>query len=360
MARTSVIANLGKMLKVKSGIEQGLSTSKACKAAGTSSGTYKKWLERYAAHKTPIAVAPLAREGAFQLSGDGRYLFVLNFGPEGLALTRVDTATAAQISHHIHHPSEPYSYRAVMAVGTSQTGDRMLLLLNKGELLWWTPETGEVEESSIDLKDRVHGLGSQTSSGVRRWTTVAFSADLSTVAFWHTSTESSAVLKIADLTQGSERVSRTIEGRHIQAQLVFHPARPLLGFLGDNKLITIMNHETGEVLVEKGPQAHSVSFSTGDTVLYDDWYGKTKVFNYTDDTNHHLSPGWGSHASQSTRFITARATELHIRDTTDPSIDQFLPFDEIIECGLSADGRILAVRTDHVAIWNVASLLSEP
>jgi hypothetical protein len=366
MARTTIIANLGKMLKVQTGISEGLSVSKACKAAKTSSGTYKKWRERYAALGTPLMVTPLSRNGQHRLSGDGRTLFVLDFEPSGMLLTRFNLATGAQLTHRTDEPADRYAYRSIVAAGVSHSGDRVLFLRNSGEVLSWHPEAGSLEEISLNLKNNACDLDSQTMSGVRRWTTVAFSSDLKTVAYWHsTSTDSQAVLKIVDITSGEERLSKVVAGRHLRPQLVFHPTQPLLSFLAENNLITILNHQTGEVLVEGGPQAHSVSFSTGDTLLFDDWYGKTMVLNHATGEKKHQSPGWGSHGSQSTRFITARQSELHVRDTADTSIDRILNVDEIVECGLSLDGRILAIRTDCLAtnhqlgIWDVPTLLED-
>jgi hypothetical protein len=353
MARPSIVENLGKMVTVQAGLAQGEPLSRACKAAGTTAGTYRKWLERYDALTLPVTVTPLSEKGVYHLSPEGRFLIVLDEDEAGIQLRRIDLLDSAEITHLLDRPQD-IDYRCTVTAAASSGAAEVVFLLTSGALMSWRPEDGVVETLPLSLKDRRCPLGSMTMSGVRAWSPAAILPDLAHVAFWDSLHGESATLRVVSINDGAERMHHSVTGRSFFSAIVPHPSRPLLAILEASSLLTVLNHQTGELLVSSGPQVHSASFGPGDTVLSDDWYGCSFLFNYQDSTRTQQGRGWGSHASQSTRYITAARDVVHVKDLERADIDLVMNLDEIKQCGLSNDGRLLAVRTEgHVGVWDL-------
>lgn len=135
-----------------------------------------------------------------------------------------------------------------------------------GSIAW-----GEAAPVAHDLRAGCVELTGRASSGPRRWAYASLSPDLARVAYWETfgdrQTGAPARVVVRGVDDGAVALRHETAAQFIGAALVFHPTRPLLAFLDDSRLITVLDFEAGRALVERGPQAHSASFGPGETPL---------------------------------------------------------------------------------------------
>ena len=351
MARPSVAANLAKILKVQAGLAAGLSPAQACKQAGTSAGSHKQALERYAALLPVMASVPCSRSGIGALSPGGRFLFMVDEDLEGITLCRRATADGTQVRLRLARPRGVYDRRLFVAAAASEAGDRFVFVSSVGLLLSWTPGDDDLVPC-LDLGAQRTLASGGAEAGGRNWSYCVFSPDLSEVVCWG----EPSTLHVFGLEDGVEHQRHAIpQSSSILPEVGIHPRRPLLATLGDDKRIHVWNYQTGETVVDRGPEGNSVSFGPGDTLLCVDAYGRTVEYDYSSGTQR---SGWGARGSQSSRFLTLHyQEEIHLRDSTDLGGCHALPMGYIRSCQLSDTGEYLVAQTDHVTLWRVDALL---
>jgi hypothetical protein len=158
MAKYTLAEVCEKLLAVRGALAQGQRTGDACKAAGLSPGTYKKWLVTYAGLDLPSWVVAAPHRGAIALSGDGRHVFTAADAPEGFALARHDAATGRETARALlPRPRGAGVWREVLTAVADETGARLRLLVTGGEIFTW-----ELARRSG------HALRPRPSRGLRR------------------------------------------------------------------------------------------------------------------------------------------------------------------------------------------------
>jgi len=355
MARYSLAQIAEKVLLVRAGLRAGQRASEACKAAGVSTGTYKRWLEVYANLDLPSFVLPAIERGGLVLGADGRALYRVDEGPEGFSLARVDLHTGTETARATVEDRRDDPWREVLTVAVNREGTRLLFVVSGGRLYAWDLVANVVSPCARDLRDMNISLNGRAGSGARRWPYLAISPDLSCVAYWPKveGFGAESALYVARLDDGATVMRYAMTVSFIPSELVFHPTRPLLGFLGENNLLGLLDLEARCARLEGGPQAHAMSFGLGDTLLYDDWYGQTQAFDYVTGTSRLLAKGWCARASMSDRYIADVSGGVGVRSLRDPSDIRSIGTDGEHERFLSADGTRLVLRTDPVCVWDL-------
>lgn len=355
MARYSLAQIAERVLLVRAGLRAGQRVSEACKAAGVSTGTYKRWLEVYANLDLPSFVLPAVPRGGLALGADGRALYRVDDGPEGYTLARVDLHTGVETARATVGDLREDPWREVVTVVVNREGTRLLFAVSNGRLYAWDLVGNVVLPCEPNLHDLGIASRGRVGSGARRWAFVAISPDLSCVAYWPKveGFEAESALCVVRLADGAEVMRYAMTVSSIPSELVFHPTRPLLGFLGWNNLIVLLDLDARSVRVEGGPQAHAVSFGPGDTLLYDDWYGQTQAFDYVTGTSRLLAKGWCSKASMSDRYVADVSGGVGVRSLHDPNDLRCIGTDGEYERFLSKDGARLVLWADPICVWDL-------
>ncbi|MFO0629375.1 MAG: hypothetical protein U0325_27615 [Polyangiales bacterium] len=358
MAKYTLAEVCEKLLAARAALAQGQRLGDACKAAGLSPGTYKKWQVTYAALDLPHWVVAAPHRGALALSGDGRRVFTAADTPEGLTLTRHDAATGAATARAEHPASrDPGAWREVLAAVSDATGARLRFLLTGGEIFTWDVGRGEITKAPHDLREGCVPLTGRASSGARRWASATLSPDLTRVAYWETlgdrDTRAPARLCVRDLGDGAVVMRHETAPMFIQAPLVFHPTRGRLATFDDNKLVTVLDLDARRAIVEGGPQVHSVAFGPGDLLVCDDWYGHTLEFDLATGARRQLCAAWGSHLSLGDRYACVSTYFVEVRSRRDDQAVRRIAMETIVEAQLSPDGATLAVLTDRLCVWHL-------
>ncbi len=360
MAKYTLAEVCEKLLAVRSALGAGRTTGEACKAAALSPGTYKKWLATYAHLDLPNWVVAAPHRGAIALSGDGRHVFTVADGPAGLTFTRHNAANGAESARLFH--AAPYganAWREVLAAAADEAGARLRVIVTGGVMLTWDVSKQEVTPVTHDLRSGCVELAGRASSGARRWAFASISPDLARVAYWEANgdqhTGVRAMLVVREIDDGAVVLRYETAAQFIASALVFHPTRPLLAFLGENKLVTVLDLDARRPLIEGGPQAHGVSFGPEDTVLFDDWYARTQVLDLATRETRELRQGWGSIATLGDRFVNVSETSVLVRSARDPNIERKITLEKVVEAQISRDGARLAVLADRLCVWDLGA-----
>lgn len=356
MAKYTAAEVCERLLAVRAALAAGRSASEACKAAGLSPGTYKKWLTTWAALDLPSWVVAAPHRGVVALSGDGRHVFLVGDAPTGYSLARLDAATGVETARALHAaPRDPHAWRDVLAATADASGTRLRAIASGGAMFTWDVARGEVSPVAHDLRRGCVELTGAASSGARRWAYASVSPDLARVAYWETFGDrdggSPARVVVRGIDDGEVACRHELPPQFIGSELVFHPSLPRLALLGENKLITVLDFAEGRALIEEGPQAHSTSFGPGETVFYDDWYAHTQSFDLATRESRMLRGGYGSIASQGDRYVNVTETGVVVRSLRDPEAERKIPLEKIVYARLSPDGATLAVVADRLCVW---------
>lgn len=358
MAKYTLAEVCEKLLAVRSGLDAGRTTGVACKAAGLSPGTYKKWLASYAHLDLPRWVVEAPHRGALALSGDGRHVFTVADEPGGLLCVRRDATSGAESARLFHPaPRDGGVWREVIAAAADEEGTRLRAVVSGGTMFTWNVARSELSPVAHDLRTGCVELGGRASSGARRWAFASISPDLARVACWETlgdrDTRAPARVVVRAIDDGAVVLRHETPAQFIGSALVFHPTRPLLAFLDDDKLVTVLDLDARRPLVERGPQVHSASFGPNATLVYDDWYSRTQVLDLATGESRVLRQGWGSLASLRDRFVNVSETSVLVRSARDPGAERKLTLEKIVEVQLSRDGACLAVLADRLCVWDL-------
>jgi hypothetical protein len=247
-----------------------------------------------------------------------------------------------------------------MCLGANYNGDRIAGVVSRGLMFSWNLASNEVFRCSPDLSNTgmsFMGRASRSAS-TRPWSTASIAPDLSVVGYWsQTPDEKSQELVMLCVRRQADAVvvfEHAMKTSSILSAIVFHPTRPLVAILDDNKLTYLFDYARGQVVVEKGPQAHSLSFGLENTLVFDDWYGHTQSFDYVTLERRSLSKSWGSLASQSDRFLSTAPNRVELWQGSKPTMRRRIDFEQIIETVLSTDGTRVAVRADYVCVWDLS------
>jgi hypothetical protein len=92
MAKSSFAEICKTVLAVNAQLSTGAKLTVACKTAGVSPATYKRWLEKYPTLDLPLFVLPAPTAGSIALSGDGKTLFIVGVVGRHYELTRHDAS----------------------------------------------------------------------------------------------------------------------------------------------------------------------------------------------------------------------------------------------------------------------------
>lgn len=358
MAKYTLAEVCEKLLAVRAALAQGQRAGDACKAAGLSPGTYKKWLVTYAGLDLPSWVVTAPHRGAIALSGDGRHVFTAADAPDGFALARHDAARGVESARALlPRPRGVSEWREVLTAVADETGARLRFLVTGGELFTWELAGGTITPCAHDLREGCVPLTGRASSGARRWASASLSPDLTRVAFWETlgdrDTGAPARLCVRGVDDGAVVLRHEMPPLFIQAPLVFHPTRPLLATFDENKLVTVLDLDARRAVVERGPQVHSLAFGPGDTLVCDDWYGHTLELDLTTGERRQLCAAWGSHVSLGDRYVCVSPNGVEVRSRRGDAVARKITLEPIVEGQLSHDGATLAVLTDRLCVWDL-------
>lgn len=236
-------------------------------------------------------------------------------------------------------------------------GARLLFAASGGAWFSWDVARDEVQAvANLLLGDPVWSQG-RSSTGVLRWWLVAISSDLTHIAHWvrHESHDGRATytLRVLRRADGVETLRWSPPQVTNAWALVFHPTKSVLGAFDTNRKIALFDYETGRTILEDGPQANSLSFGPGDTVVFDDWYGAAQRLDYGTGRVDALDKAWGSQASQSDRFVTVNHTGFAVRSLANRHRARTRAFEPLIEGIFSTDGTRLVIWADRLCVWNL-------
>ena len=360
MAKYTLAEVCEKLLAVRSALALGQRAGDACKAAGLSPGTYKKWLATYADLDLPSWVVAAPHRGAIALSGDGRHVFTVADAPAGFALARHDAASGAETARaHLVAPKGSVAWRDVLTAVADEAGARLRFVATGGEIFTWDVARAAVTPCAHDLREGCVELTGRAQSGARRWAYASLSPDLARVAYWETfgdrDTGTPARLCVRAIDDGAVVMRYETAPRFIPSALVFHPTRPLLATLDDNSLVTVLDLDARRAVLERGPQGHSASFGPGDALIFDDWYGRTQELDLATGERRPLGAGIGSQASLGDRYACASERAVVVRSRRDAEVTRTITLDKIVECQLSRDGARLAVLADRLCVWDLGT-----
>ena len=358
MAKYTLAEVCEKLLAVRSALAAGRTVGDACKAAGLSSGTYKKWLTTYAHLDLPSWVAAAPYRGAIALSGDARHVFTVGDAPSGLTFTRYDAKNGAESARAFHAaPHGANGWREVIAATADETGARLCVIVTGGAMFTWDVAKNAVAPITHDLRSGCVDLSGRASSGARRWAFASISSDLTRLAYWETLGDrqagSPARVVVREVESGAEVLRYETPAQFIGAALVFHPTGRRLCLLDENSLITVLDLGARRAVVERGPQAHNVSFGADNTVFFDDWYSRTQALDLATNESRVLRQGWGSIATLGDRFVNVSETSVLVRSAKDPSVERRITLEKIVEAQISRDGACLAVLADRLCVWDL-------
>lgn len=358
MARYSSGQILGKMAEIKAHIARGMTKGAACKAAETTLATYTRWAALYEGTPLPNFVRPRLGPGRtfILFSADGTKLLAFGSSESHVELLALDTATGEQQQQlSVEAPPEGNRWCAVPAANIDREGQRALVLLSDGSLLAWDLRgQGVLTRREPDLRSR-GPFDKSCGSDCRWWSYAAVSPDLSLLAFWEIAQQDDrqASLCLWRVADGVEVFRHTLSNIAIISPLVFHPTEPILGFWDAGKLVTLVDTAKHQFLLQRGALVHSLSFSGRDTLLVDDWYGKSQEFNYRTGALRLVATEWGAEASLADRFVTAGAKGLKVRSLAHPDETASIPIQGIEQALLSQDGTHLAICSDVLGVWNL-------
>ncbi len=360
MAKYSIAEMCQKILAVQAGLREKKSAAEACKSAGVTSATYKRWLTANPKLALPSFVLDAPHNGDVALSQDGRWLFLCADTVEGLALSRFDAESGAlDASALFAAPRDSNDWRNVLTLAANADGSRAMFVTSDGALREWDVTRNELRARDIDLRALGAQLGGKSSSGARRWAHFAISPDLAHLAYWTQigamSNAEPSPLHVVRIDDGREVFRYETAAQFIPAPINFHPTLPRIAVCDNNKLTMVFDYALAKVIVDKGPQVHSLSFVDGDALLYDDWYGRTQEFDLATGESKVLAKGWGSYASASDRYVTVEEAKITLRSRRSGKSARTIPFEGIRDCILSRDGARLVIVADKVCLWNLGA-----
>ncbi|MDP3276728.1 MAG: hypothetical protein Q8Q09_16130 [Deltaproteobacteria bacterium] len=360
MAKRTLAQVCETVLSVRAHVAAGLKVSEASKRAGLTAGTYKRWLEVYAAQDLPAYVLPAPLRGVMVLSGDGATLFSVGVHERGYELIRYDALSGRETARATFDPEvESNAWLEVTHAAANEDGTQLLCVSNTGALFAWNLSTLSLSRSPHTLQSlgtEPMGRGS-SSHNTRLWSRVSIAPDLKHLAVWsrqeQDSEHSPSLLRVWRIADNIAVFEKSFASIFSAYRIEFHPTRPLIATLGINKLVCVMDFVQGHTLIESGPQAHDVSFGPRDTLHYDDWYGKTQELDYAKGTTRELANAWGSIASLTDRFVTTAVQSVKCWRGAKPKCTRTLTLEGIVETTLSRDGRLVVVRADRVCVWDL-------
>lgn len=358
MAKNTVAQVCQKLLRVQGAMREGLSAAAACKAAGVTSGTWKRWQEAWAHLDLPRWVVEADPRGAVALSGDGRWVFAVADTPEGFYARRIDVETGGDDAvARYDAPRPPHVYREVIAATADAEGRRVTFVVTGGGIYTWDLARGAIAPAPSDLRGRGVALEGRASSGARRWSYAVVTPDLDHVAHWERlgdrETGVGARLVVRRLDDGREVFHHDTAPLFIAPALTLHPTRPWIAVNDDNSLLRVLDWARGEALVQGGPQLHGCAFGPGDTVLFNDWYHQVHALDVVTGESRPLARGWGLAACLGPRFLCAGESEIVVHGTGADARPRKIPFEGVKECLLSRDGRRLVVVADLLCGWDL-------
>lgn len=360
MAKYTIAEMCQKILVVQAALREKKSAAEACKSAGVTSATYKRWLSAKPKLSLPSFVLDAPHNGDVALSHDGDWLFIVSDTVEGFALSRFDTTRGAlDTSTLFPAPRGSSDWREVLTITANTDGSRLMFVANDGALREWDVTRNEVRERALDLRGRGAPLGGKSSSGASRWANLAISPELTHVAFWtEIGTMSNAGpshLHVVRVEDGAEVLRHEFAALFMPRRMEFHPTLPRIVALDTNSITHVFDYARGERVIERGPQAHGASFVDGDTMLYDDWYGFAQEFNVATGESRKLAKDWGAVASATDRYITGDEKRVVIRSRSNAKSTRTIPFEGVRGRLLSRDGARLVIVADKVCLWNLGA-----
>lgn len=357
MARNSFGQKMGKLLEVAALVSQGKTNAVACKEAKVTPASLKKWEAELKGLPRPRRVVSIAEPFrtliAFGAGGD--QLLRVEPGASGLSMVLTGVREGSEHSRVALRTQE--SEVQAVAAGLSADAREALVLLSDGSLHRWTPGSEQTSACPHDLKARKSDLEGCSTTLILKWRFAAISPDLSLIAYWEktggkASWGDNCDLVLWQVADGKERARLAFPDCQ-RGQLVFSPDGSLLATYETNKLITTVDTRKGKVVLAKGPQVHSVSFTGPGTLMCDDWYGKTIEVDLATQRKTELSTGWGSQGSLGDRYAQAKDGLIILRSKKRPKAVLELPVGRFEEFSLATTGDALAVVADVLIVWDL-------
>jgi hypothetical protein len=360
MAKYTIAEMCQKILAVQAGLREKKSTAEACKSAGVTSATYKRWLTANPKLSLPSFVLDAPHNGDVTLSHDGNWLFLVADTVEGFALSRFDTTRGAlDTSALVSAPRGSSDWREVLTVRANADGSRLMFVASDGALREWDVRANELRKHGVDLGATDSPLGGKAGSGARRWAYVAIAPDLVHIAYWtgigSLADERTSHLNVRRIEDGAEVFRYEMAALFTVGAIEFHPTLPRIAVYNSNNLTTVLDYALGEAVLEDGPQVHGLSFVAGDTLLYDDWYARTQELDLATGESRLLAKGWAAHASMSDRYVTAEEKHVTVRSRSNAKSTRTIPFEGVRGRLLSRDGERLVIVADKVCLWNLGA-----
>jgi hypothetical protein len=135
MAKYSIAEMCQKILAVQAGLREKKSAAEACKSAGVTSATYKRWLSASPKLSLPSFVLDAPHNGDVALSQDGRWLFLCADTVEGIALSRFDAESGAlDASALFAAPRDNSDWRNVLTLAANADGSRAMFVASDSTL----------------------------------------------------------------------------------------------------------------------------------------------------------------------------------------------------------------------------------
>lgn len=360
MAKRTLAQVCETLLQVRAQLASGLKMGEACKRAGLTAGTYKRWLEVYAEQALPTYVLPAPMQGVMALSGDGNKLFSVGVVERVYQLVCYDALTGREIARSTFDPKvASHVWLEILHIAANEDGTKLLCATAHGLFFDWDHTTQESVRKTFSLQSLGAALSGRSSSSnsTRPWAKVTIAPDLSHIAVWacqgQDTMHSPTLLRVWRVADDTVVFEQEFPSQSLASAIEFHPTKPLIATLGNNKLICVIDYVHGQTLVEQGPQAHSVSFGPGDTLLYDDWSANIQEFDYTSGAKRPRAREWGSLASQTDRFVTTSEKSVKCWRGAKPNVTHTIGLEGIIETTLARDGRLVVLRADRVCVWDL-------
>jgi WD40 repeat protein len=353
MAKTTIAEVLQKVLLVQKWIREGQTLTAACKAAGVTGATYKRWITTHAALILPRLVRNTHRNERVAFSSDSRWMFTVADTDEGFALARIASSEATQDASALHVVDNPtYEQRQILALQPSANGDRLLFVTHRGAIHRWDVDTQETVDLAVDIIGRSQTEYTLSGSAVRRWSSVVITPSLEHLLFWRRNTENDEMR----LEDGEEIQHFEVTCSWLTSPIELHPMMPWVAVYDQNKIAQVFDYSTGDTIIERGPQLHSISFGADKTFLYDDWYGRTQSYDLESRTSRVLAQGWNSVATDTDRFITADDKSIVVRSKANATEVIELSMQGTLDLGISRDGRHVYALADKLCVWDLTHL----
>lgn len=362
MATLRHAAMTQKVIEVNQRIAAGQSLSAACKAASLSTAAFKKWSAAFQTQTPPRWVIASSSKGAFSLAHDGKTVLVAHEHSAGVTLEQRGTEHGeVRLTAALDAPRSPHSWRAVVHLQGDAAQQRALMVLSGGAVLSWDLVNNTLSAAAPWFAERVWSPDTLCSSGPRRWPAWALSPDLETLVHWAPPTEGDRpdTLVVRQMRDGAERGRFVLGPVFISHPMAFHPAGRRFATLDDNKRVVVLDLETLKVLVDKGPQAHAVSFCDEHTVLYDSWYAKTHRFDFIQKTDSLCYQSWGTQASLGAHWLSLDNHAINVIDAKTRQGGRGTPWDELKLTEINPEGTVVAALTEHLAVWHAADFFKE-